>query len=398
MAEWEVGGMKVLYIVGGEGNRYGSEIIAIDLISAGKRNGIEYVVVTANKGAVSEACDQLGIENYVVPFRFFVYKAMSNPVLNFIKKSVWKTRAEYLTKRAVRVLEEKLDMKSFDLIHTNLTRDLLGGILAERNKIPHVWHIHELYKAHYQLSFLRENQVRWMSEHADRFIAISKTVADEWIESGLPGEKVDIVYNGIDVSKIERKCGTPDNEFLKLVMVGHIVPPKGQEQVITGLSKLPPEVRTHVIFDCYGEGTEGYKEKLQQEAKNLGVNLSLKGYCSEIGSVLKEYDAGVNYSRGEGFGLSTVEYMAAGICPVVANTGANEELIDNGRNGFVFDYNDINSFTELVRRLFFDRALLIAASCAASEDAVSKYSLPEMEKAAFGVYEKTVNTKNRGIS
>ena len=389
--------MKVLYIVGGEGNRYGSEIIAIDLISAGKRNGIEYVVVTANKGAVSEACDQLGIENYVVPFRFFVYKAMSNPILNFIKKTVWKTRAEYLTRRAVRVLEKKLDMKSFDLIHTNLSRDLLGGVLAERNGIPHIWHIHELYKAHYQLSFLRENQVKWMAEHADRFIAISKTVADEWIESGLPREKVKIVYNGIDLSKIERKCGTLDSNLLRLVMVGHIVPPKGQEQVIIGLSKLPQEIRAHVLFDCYGEGTEDYKEKLQQESKDLGVNLSLKGYCSEIGSVLKEYDVGVNYSRGEGFGLSTVEYMAAGICPVVANTGANEELIENGRNGFVFDYGNVNAFAEMVNQLFFNRELLNAMSRAASEDAVSKYSLLEMEKAAFSVYEKTLNTKNRGI-
>ena len=127
--------MKVLYIVGGEGNRYGSEIVAIDLISAGKKNGIDYVVVTANKGAVSEACDQSGIENYVVPFRFFVYKAMSNPILNFVKKTVWAARAEYLTKRAAAIIGKKLDMKSIDLIHTNLSRDLLGGILAVQNGI-----------------------------------------------------------------------------------------------------------------------------------------------------------------------------------------------------------------------------------------------------------------------
>ena len=378
--------MKVLYIVGGEGNRYGSEIIAIDLISAGKRNGIEYVVVTANKGAVSEACDQLGIENYVVPFRFFVYKAMSSPFLNLIKKTIWKTRAEYLTRRAVRVLEEKLDMKSFDLIHTNLSRDLLGGVLAERNGIPHIWHIHELYKAHYQLSFLKENQVQWMSEHADKFIAISKTVADEWIESGLPREKVKIVYNGIDVSKIERKSGTLDSNILRLVMVGHIVPPKGQEQVIIGLSKLPQEVKAHVFFDCYGEGTEDYKEKLRQEAKNLGVNLSLKGYCSEIGSVLKEYDVGVNYSRGEGFGLSTVEYMAAGICPVVANTGANEELIEDGKNGYIFDYENEDGFKELICYLFKHYKEMQVIADEARKDAVEKYSIEQMQNLVLQLY------------
>ena len=53
--------MKVLYIVGGEGNRYGSEIIAIDLISSGKEYGIEYTVIAAKKGAVTEACEKFGV-------------------------------------------------------------------------------------------------------------------------------------------------------------------------------------------------------------------------------------------------------------------------------------------------------------------------------------------------
>ena len=381
--------MKVLYIVGGEGNRYGSEIIAIDLISAGKKNGVDYIVITANKGAVSEACDQLGIENYVIPFKFFVYKAMANRFLDYIKKTVWKTRAEYLTSRAVKVIEKTIDMKSIDLIHTNLSRDLLGGILAERNRIPHVWHIHELYKAHYQLSFLRKNQVAWMANHADKFIAISKTVAEEWIGSGLPKEKVEVIYNGIDVAKIVPKSEEKHSDDLKLVMVGHIVPPKGQERVIKGLSMLPDEVRKHVFFDCFGEGTEEYKNNLQKMAKNLGVNLSLCGYCSEVGNVLRDYDIGINCSRGEGFGLSTVEYMAAGICPVVANTGANEELIENGKNGFVFDYHELKQFADLLIRLFGNRALLTTVSKEARDIAVSRYSLENMEKLVLSVYNQT---------
>ena len=62
--------MNVLYIVGGEGKRYGSEIIAMDLIAAGKKNGIEYTVVTAKKGVVSEACEKYGVKCLVIPFTF----------------------------------------------------------------------------------------------------------------------------------------------------------------------------------------------------------------------------------------------------------------------------------------------------------------------------------------
>ena len=390
--------MKVLYIVGGEGNRYGSEIIAIDLISVGKKNGIDYTVIIANKGAVSEACNQLGIEYHVVPFKFFVYKAIQNPFLNFIKKNIWKIRAEFLTRRAVKIIEKKVDMKSVDLIHTNLSRDLLGGILAERYSIPHVWHIHELYQAHYQLSFLRKNQIQWMSTHADKFIAISKKVAAEWVVSGLPSEKVSIVYNGVDAAKIVPKDTNSNNKILKLVMVGHIVSAKGQEQVIRGLAKLPKKERENILFDCYGEGTIKYKNRLQQIAKDANVNFSLQGYCSNVGSVLKDYDIGINYSRGEGFGLSTVEYMIAGICPIVANTGANEELIINGKNGFVFEYDDLNAFAELIHCLYANKQLINAVAYAAREDANAKYSFSKMENGIFTIYNKIVNKSGGGIA
>lgn len=388
--------MKVLYIVGGEGKRYGSEIIAINLITAGRANGVDYVVVTASKGAVSETCDKLNIENYVIPFRFFVYKSMSSYILNFIKKTIWKIRAEYYTRRAIRIIEKSIDIKSIDLIHTNLSRDLLGGILAKRNNIPHVWHIQELFKAHYGLSFLKNKQLEWMSEHADKFIAISKTVANEWVENGLPREKVEVVYNGINLSDIDNKVDYTDDNKLKLIMVGHIVPLKGQEKVIIALSKLSEEVKNNVIFDCYGDGEKDYLIKLKRLADDYNVNFTLKGYCSNIGGVLKDYDAGINYSKGEGFGLSTIEYMAAGICPIVVNTGANEELIKNNINGFVFEYDNHNEFSDLITRLYHDRKLINYVSNNARNDAISKYSIKKMEESIISIYESINNNGNGG--
>lgn len=378
--------MNVMYIVGGEGNRYGSEIIAIDLIEAGKDHGINYTVVTANKGAVSEACDRLGVTNYTTPFTFFVYRAMGNTFLDAVKKGIWRARAEYLTRKAAEFIEKMVDMKSIDLIHSNLTRDLLGGILAEKYNIPHVWHIQELFKAHYQLSFLRKNQLEWMANRGDRFIAISQTVANEWIENGLPRDKVSVIYNGIDSSRVLPREDYPRDGILKLVMVGHLVPAKGQELVIERLARLPDAVRCGVEFDCYGEGNEDYKKRLREKAAVFGVALNLRGYCSDVGSVLKGYDIGVNYSRGEGFGLSTVEYMAAGICPVVANTGANMELICDGENGFVFDYSDEDSFGTLIQRLHEDRESVRRASIKARENALANYSIETMRQQVYALY------------
>lgn len=378
--------MNVLYIVGGEGRRHGSEIIAIDLLSAGRENGINYTVVTANRGAVQDACIELGIPCYVFPFTFYVYKEMRNNLLDLVKKTIWTARADYLTARAVKSIEKHVDMNSIDVIHTNLSRDLLGGILSRKYGIPHLWHIQELFKAHYQLSFLKKNQLEWMSKHADAFIAISNTVAQQWIENGLPSQKVNVICNGVDFSEIIPKSQYPNTGKLRLVMVGHIVPAKGQETIIRNLCKLPEDIKKNISLDCYGEGQKAYLDKLRQIAENNEVSLNLRGYSSAIGDVLKEYDIGVNCSRGEGFGLSTVEFMAAGLCPVAANTGANTELIEDGINGCIFDINGEEEFLSVIIRLFHNREEVRTIGQMARNYALDKYTINKMQDKVYLAY------------
>ena len=380
--------MNVLYIVGGEGNRYGSEIIAINLIRGGKTSGINYTVITANKGAVSDACEALGIEYYVVPFTFFVYKAMKNKFADLVKKSVWRCRAEYLSSRAIKLIERRVDFHKIDLIHTNLSRDLIGGMLSRKHHIPHVWHIQELYNAHYQLSFLRPRQLDWMARHGDSFIAISDLVAKDWAHHGLPREKLVTIYNGIETEHILAKESYVPGTDLNLVMVGHICFAKGQELAIRSLALLPDYVKEHIQVDCYGGGAEAYKKYLAALAEEHGVHFCIKGYCAEIGSILKDYDIGLNCSRGEGFGLSTVEYMAAGLCVVAANTGANEEIIHDKENGLIFEYSKESELAKLIAYLYENRTLIPKLAECARIDALSKYSLERMQGTVYAHYNK----------
>lgn len=75
---------------------------------------------------------------------------------------------------------------------------LLGAKLSSIYKVPHIWYIQEMYKSHYQLSFLKKNQLDYMNDHSQQFIAISNTVANDWINNGILKEKVTTVYNGIE--------------------------------------------------------------------------------------------------------------------------------------------------------------------------------------------------------
>lgn len=54
---------------------------------------------------------------------------------------------------AVKKIGKIIDFNTVDIIHSNLSRDLLGAKLSSIYKVPHIWYIQEMYKSHYQLSF-----------------------------------------------------------------------------------------------------------------------------------------------------------------------------------------------------------------------------------------------------
>jgi glycosyltransferase involved in cell wall biosynthesis len=74
-------------------------------------------------------------------------------------------------------------------------------------------------------------------------------------------------------------------------------------------------------------------------------------------------DTQLHPGRAEHFGIVTVEAMAAGCVPVVINKGAQPEIVDHGRTGFL--WNTVDELKKYTRLLADDRALWARMSAAA---------------------------------
>ena len=192
--------MRVLYLIGGSGRLYGSEMVALNLLKQ-LSDRVDFIVITSCYGDINKYCEKNKIENYVVNTSFYVYKKEENKVVDFFKHKYRLINAEFKMICAVKKIGKIIDFNTVDIIHSNLSRDLLGAKLSSIYKVPHIWYIQEMYKSHYQLSFLKKNQLDYMNDHSQQFIAISNTVANDWINNGILKEKVTTVYNGIEVKK-----------------------------------------------------------------------------------------------------------------------------------------------------------------------------------------------------
>jgi glycosyltransferase involved in cell wall biosynthesis len=97
------------------------------------------------------------------------------------------------------------------------------------------------------------------------------------------------------------------------------------------------------------------------------------GYSSDVGNIRKDYDIAVVASKSEAFGRVTIEAMHSKMTVVASDCGANPELIENGKNGFLFEYGNIEEFARIISTLDKKRCLLEATGTQAHKDS-SKFS------------------------
>lgn len=106
-----------------------------------------------------------------------------------------------------------------------------------------------------------------------------------------------------------------------------------------------------------GEGDEKYLDQLRNLAKGVPVkfypNLKYDHLRKLYGqSSIYWHAAGfgeTDPTKMEHFGISTVEAMAAGSVPVVVNKGGLTEIVENGKNGFLWDsLKELEDYTTLL--------------------------------------------------
>lgn len=344
--------MKILYFISGAKNGYGGERVAVEIIKQLSEQSIDFYVVTAYKGFVYDYCKENSIPCLNVFFYSFMRRNTNNIVVDKIRgllQIIYGFFVDFIA--FVRILLfVKID--DIDLIYSNWSRSLIGEVISKIYNKKHICHLHELYSGHYNIRPLFHNQIKWINNNTCLFIAVSAAVRDNWSKNGLDENKIRVVYNGINVESFERRKKTDDITF-RMVMVASINKSKGQYYLIRAIGNIPVDVRRKIIVHFYGEENEkGEIKKIISYAKHKEINVSFMGYCNSIYSILKNYDIGISCSKGEAFGLSIVEYMAAGLLTIAPNECGCKEIISNGVTGYLF--NDISELTQLLLEIIND--------------------------------------------
>jgi glycosyltransferase involved in cell wall biosynthesis len=145
---------------------------------------------------------------------------------------------------------------------------------------------------------------------------------------------------------------------MTVLHVGRLIPRKGIDRLLRAVA----EARSHVALRLVLVGSGAEERRLRRLAEDLGLGteVEFRGFVdqSALPEVYAHADVFAFPTLDDPFGIVVLEAAAAGL-PVVASPfgGATLDLIEDGRNGFVVDPNDIGGWARALIKLGQDPGL-----------------------------------------
>ena len=210
---------------------------------------------------------------------------------------------------------------------------------------------------------------RAMSRRLDAHVAVGDRAA-RMVERdvGLPAGSIRTIHNAVDPATVTRRAQTPRGDGPLVVgALGRLVPQKGYDVLLRAVAALgSADIRVRVV----GEGPE--RGTLERLAESAGVadRVTFEGWRDDAPAVLASFDVLVLPSRDEGFPLSIVEAMLAGVPVIATDVGSVGEAITDGETGLLVPPDDPTALATALSRLAADRSL----SCVLAERARARAS------------------------
>ncbi len=213
-----------------------------------------------------------------------------------------------------------------------------------------------------------------------RFCAVSQAVRERAIEYGLPADKVEVGYIGVDTAKFQPGGAPMAARAPRVLFAGRLVEKKGVAHLLHAFAELRRAVPQAELVIA-GDGP--LRAPLEALAQSLGVPATFAGRLTpeqlraELAQARLFCLPSVTAANGdaEGFGLVLLEAQACGV-PVVtsARGGAREGLVE-GETGHAFAEGDRAALARHLAQLLPDTTRLQRMAAAAAAFVRERFDL-----------------------
>lgn len=188
---------------------------------------------------------------------------------------------------------------------------------------------------------------------ADRFLAISRVIREEFEAGGIPDRQIALITNGIDFTPF----APPDAETKRALRAqfgfgnrfvfaysGKLNRGKGLELLLRVWSRIAPEFPNAHLLLIGGGGTQYLSCEAELKsfvaAHALNDRVTFTGYTDRVADYLRAADAFVFPSESESLGLALIEAMACGLPALASATGGILDIVTDNADGRLLPVRD----------------------------------------------------------
>lgn len=266
-------------------------------------------------------------------------------------------------------LKKIINSEKYDAIHCNTPMGAVVTRLAAKKarkkgtKIIYTAHGFHFYKGAPKRFWLLFYPVeRYLAKYTDCLITINKEDYNTVKENNFKINNIYLVNGvGVDISKFhavtpnEKKqlrdeYGFNYNDFL-MIYPADFSARKNQNMLFDALKLLLEKSNDFRLL------LPGYNEMAApfiQHAKEIGVidHVEVLGYRRDIDKLVGLSDVSVSSSRQEGLPINLIEAMAVGNAIIATDVRGNNDLVKDGKNGFLVELNDSKTMADRVFELY----------------------------------------------
>lgn len=281
-----------------------------------------------------------------------------------------------------------------ELIYTNSVCVNIGILMAEHLGLPHVWQAREsLSQFSLSLSLVLSRKL-WALPATKAHILISDYMMD-YYRPYLPNDRMVRIYNGVDLPKgVTERTKNEINGRLKVACVGVLSNQKNQLELLRAqvlLRSRGVEIETYLYGTLKGEYLSIVRQYILEN--HLEDIVHIVGHTNDVFGALQNMNLGVVCARDEAFGRVTIEFMLMHMPVVVSDSGANPELITQGKTGAVYPLGKVEMLANAIENYVHHPKLLQSQGDMAAEVAKRDFSAEKNAELIYRVINSAIDNR-----
>ncbi len=359
--------LKVLYLINHAG-KAGTEKYVYNLVKTFKQKDTKCYFAYSEPGLLSEQMENMGIESIRVE--------MKHP----------------FDLKAAKTIGDYCRQNNIDVIHTQYPRENYIAILSRL----YYSGTRVVYTCHLTLktSWLWNITNRVMTKYNHKIISVCNNGKELLIGNGVPKDKIDVVFNGIqpsdNVVKAEDKrqeLGIDSDTFV-ITTLSRYHMAKGLDFFTDSIAELKKMTDKKFVCLFLGDGELFDDIKKQIEAHSLGDVIRQMGFRDDAAQILSISDLYVNSAKCyEALSFAILEALDKALPVVATDVGGNSDIINDETNcGILVEYGDTKGMAEAINTMMSDAEKYEEYSKNARKTALEKFDLNVLLEETYKKY------------